>query len=156
MFCSGCGYALSGLAHHACPECGREFNSRDPATYSATPGPRASSSRKIINVSAVAWPCVVQLLALGLLVIARLELGRWPHRLGMDDPKGIPVVSSLMVVVWGAALLMPVSFVATLALVINALFRRSWRTAAAIAATWLSGVALLYSDVAHAWTWFMD
>ncbi|MBI5863031.1 MAG: hypothetical protein HZB38_00690 [Planctomycetes bacterium] len=30
--CRGCGYALRGLPSNRCPECGREFDPRDPAT----------------------------------------------------------------------------------------------------------------------------
>ena len=31
--CRGCGYTLDGLPEHRCPECGRTFDPRDPATF---------------------------------------------------------------------------------------------------------------------------
>lgn len=36
-YCLGCGYALQGLSHRQCPECGRPFNPRDPLTTAAHP-----------------------------------------------------------------------------------------------------------------------
>jgi hypothetical protein len=33
MYCLGCGYDLRGLPENRCPECGRAFDSGDPATY---------------------------------------------------------------------------------------------------------------------------
>lgn len=35
--CLGCGYVLTGLVEPRCPECGREFDPHDPATYSTKP-----------------------------------------------------------------------------------------------------------------------
>ena len=34
MYCLKCGYSLRHLNRSACPECGREFNTNDPSTYS--------------------------------------------------------------------------------------------------------------------------
>jgi hypothetical protein len=36
-YCLGCGYALSGLSHDRCPECGRSFDPQDPLTTAAHP-----------------------------------------------------------------------------------------------------------------------
>lgn len=43
MCCSGCGYALTGLESHICPECGRGFDPLDPTTYSFATHERTAS-----------------------------------------------------------------------------------------------------------------
>ena len=35
--CLGCGYLLRDLPGLTCPECGREFDPADPATFDANP-----------------------------------------------------------------------------------------------------------------------
>jgi len=39
--CLGCGYSLRGLPKPVCPECGREFDPADPATFKDTGKPRS-------------------------------------------------------------------------------------------------------------------
>lgn len=40
MCCLECGYALDRLPSNRCPECGREFDPRDAASYWNTDGPK--------------------------------------------------------------------------------------------------------------------
>ena len=37
MYCRKCGYVLDGLDKNRCPECGREFDPNNQATYKVTP-----------------------------------------------------------------------------------------------------------------------
>ncbi len=37
MFCKACGYELTGIASGPCPECAREFDAADPASFDAVP-----------------------------------------------------------------------------------------------------------------------
>lgn len=37
MRCRSCGYDLSGLAEHRCPECGRGFDPEKPETFLRKP-----------------------------------------------------------------------------------------------------------------------
>jgi hypothetical protein len=108
---------------------------------------------------AIAWPWIIHGLAHVALLVARVSLGRWPHRFGMDDPKGIPAV---MVVLGPAGIMMllwPVSLVGVLVL---SLARRGgvWRVLGRLGvgfAVWSAAfVAIRWLDVAQVWVWIMD
>ena len=103
------------------------------------------------------WPLLLDAYVHALLLVARLELGRWPHRMGADDPKGIPLVSTLCIPAWTAMYLSPLLFGASLIILLRiALF--NGRLAVALLPLVPAGLVLpfLIGDPARAWVWFMD
>ena len=156
VFCKRCAYELAGLAEGACPECGRTFSPHDPTSFNDERHPRLSKGLKTALVLGAGWPLIVQGLGACALVIARMSLGHWPHRFGMDDPKGIPFLSPLMAALTLACLLLPVSFIASAILVVNALASRAWGWAVVISGVWLIGIAILRMDFGDIWAWLMD
>lgn len=92
MRCLGCEYDLRGLSSGCCPECGQLFNPADPATYRSEAffGSRVPKPLALVFAVASAFVPALEILTGHLaLVIARLALGRWPDRMGADDPKYI-------------------------------------------------------------------
>lgn len=157
--CPLCGHGLTpGMER--CSECAT------PRTDFASLMTRGRQDRRIALVafSLAASPWVTQAWLLGMLVVARLELGRWPIRSGADDPKGIPIVSGMMTV--GAILLLalPALALATLMLLLLLAARRAkgprigsvWIPAGLAIAGWFAGFTLLRLDPAQALYWFMD
>ncbi len=73
--CLDCNYALTGVATPRCPECGREFDPADPATF----GPRESPLIHFVRRCAAIQPslrfCV--LLAAGLLIVNVIASPIW-------------------------------------------------------------------------------
>jgi hypothetical protein len=163
--CLNCGYKLDGLNAGACPECAFPFDPGDPRTYTSGPWPqRARRWWRIALVAGSGWLLGMVLLINGLLVVARVVLGRWPARYGADDPKGIPIVGVLHDGILLLGLLFPVAVIASLGALVTAphpvLGPRPWRRAAiAIAGSaglWTAGYVLARLDPAHAGVWFMD
>jgi hypothetical protein len=92
------------------------------------------------------------------LIVARLQLGRWPHRWGMDDPKYIPIVAELHTPLYLLLLFVtpvfPILVICTLA---GALLR-DWRLG--LLMLWISvvvwGGLYVIGDPAEVWVWFFD
>src|SRR5262245_60167127 len=103
MHCFGCGYELRGLPAGACPECGRAFNPSDPQTFGDAP-PRWNPARVIVVWSqrafyvAVASPWMVFVFSNLALILARLERGHWPNRMGGQPPEHSPLANAATVV----------------------------------------------------------
>lgn len=78
---------MSGSPDSAkCPECGSDDWS--------TPRPDSRVAERV-NLCASLIPLACLLLTHCLLLVARLELGRWPNRFGGDDPWNTPWVRVL-------------------------------------------------------------
>lgn len=174
MYCLGCAYELVGLDEGRCPECGRAFNADDDGTFrTAEHMKRALQVRQmkfgLIALALVPW--MAHAFALVALIVARFSLGRWPHRGGADDPKGIAGIELpgeiafflLAVSLWVTALL-PALFVGLmLSLVIMKCQTRTrllggvpWGVCLWAGGLWVCGLALMYWDPAQAWYWLFD
>lgn len=70
--CIGCGYALRGLSSGRCPECGREFDPNNPATFHQGQ-PISRLSRLVLRPISVIW---VGLALIGMCLT--LLATRWP------------------------------------------------------------------------------
>jgi hypothetical protein len=158
MFCKNCLYALRGLPAGPCPECATPFDPSQPATYSQTPR-RLVPALIHLEVAAFAVAGAFPILVHALFVLARLTLGHWPHRLGMNDPKSMPIVKWFHLPV---ALTIPLSFVGAALLVLVLL-------AAGVKGRWIACLRILtflgfaaaawyiaIIDPAQAVKWFMD
>lgn len=169
MYCRTCDYALQGLPAAAlqqpglCPECGARFDPADPATYDNTPqGTRFPLSLRVLRWVAAATPASGAAWCLLTLAVARIQLGRWPHRYGADDPKYIPLVSDMMVVGCTWFLWVPLSGVLVVTLALTDLGSRRagdprpLRRSAAIIALWCAGFLLLVADPGTTLVWFAD
>lgn len=164
IYCIGCDYELRGLGAGSCPECGRAF---DPEDASSVRSERQRRKRSRLTRWLVGWaiavgctPLIANLLGFVSLAIARVSLGRWPHRGGMDDPKyvdGVRVIGAVAILT--LVLSLPaVLAVCALALAIAA--RREVRRALLIGTLaltlWLIGFALARWDLARVWYWLFD
>lgn len=154
MDCPHCGYDVHGLRRPTCPECGSEF---DPGALGKDRDPAISRSVVWFSAVSVGWPFVIQAWAHFMLVAARVQLGRWPHRWGMDDPEGIPFVNIMLGVLAAMYLVtVPLMIAGVVGLLSGAVYRRRltlWLIAAVIA-SWAA--AWLIGDRAEAWVWIMD
>lgn len=87
MFCRRCGYDLTGLPSHRCPECGRAFDPSNRRTI-------AESARRIPKwLDWLAWitPLYAPVALSSIYVtwiVCRVSLGYWPKPM-VDDPKYI-------------------------------------------------------------------
>jgi len=68
MRCLDCDYQLVRLTQNRCPECGREFDPRDPNTF--------AGRRKQINVESLWFACVL-VMVIFLLAFALLVYTAW-------------------------------------------------------------------------------
>jgi hypothetical protein len=92
-----------------------------------------------------------------MLLAARVQLGRWPCRLGPDDPKDIPVVGEMHMVAVVGLLAMPFLVLAGVAGLLFILWHdpiRGLALIALIALLWLGLWAL--GDPTQVWVWFLD
>jgi hypothetical protein len=158
MECLTCRYDLSGVPAGPCPECGQKFDPRDRATY----GPilsRRLPRRWLFWVCpiAAAAPLWVHAWLHLMLIVARLELGRWPHRGGADDPSCIPWVNAMHALGWLGILASPVLIplgVAGLAFLFVYEPVRALVLAGIVGLCWAA--TFLLGDPAQVWVWFMD
>lgn len=130
MKCLECQYDLSAITSSKCPECGRAFDKQDPMSVDLQQPGRFGKlvDRFVYSIFAAASTCALLHIFVGYvaLVAARIDLGRWPHRMGRDDPKFISGFVSAMQLGWIilgllAAVLLSISFVLSFV----ALFRLS-------------------------------
>jgi hypothetical protein len=120
--------------------------------------PRSPVARFGVWIAA-SWPLACLAWLNLMLLAARLELGRWPSRYGADDPKHIPVVASMMMIVGGLLLpALPLSAIALLALVLGAREARygPYLRGAAAWVLWCAGLVLLLADPTKVLAWFLD
>jgi hypothetical protein len=164
VYCRGCNYPLDGLPciacnrPGACPECGTEFDPGDSETYNSSRGDiHAARGRRILKWVCAATPLAGAALCLLTLVVARLQLGRWPHRGGMDDPKSIPFVPGMMALSCLWILWVPVSGVIVVRMALRDYHngRPLWPGAVTLA-LWCLGLLLLLADPGDTFTWFAD
>lgn len=158
MNCLGCGYELSGLPAGSCPECGRAFDPANERTYTLRRWEAPPRWLFALTVAGLAWPTALHLWMHAMLLAARVQLGRWPHMHGMDDPSGI---GGLVPVFMGVALL---AFAATPIVMLLALLglaalwapdrQRGLIAAAAILLAWIALLAI--GDPMDVWVWFLD
>lgn len=157
MLCRGCGYSLKGLDRNCCPECARAFDASDPSTFDAKN--HSIWRRHALVLLAPPWLAVIG--GHAALVLARLQLGRWPHRGGLDDPKYIPGVMYFGWV-WFAGLILTFP---CLVVTIVAIFRPRPRytlcanrelSTLLIGVAWTGGLTLLFADFARVGSWLLD
>jgi hypothetical protein len=164
MYCLGCSYALVGLEESRCPECGRVFDPADLTTYSAKPdgGKRARDAKWVerVLISAGLVPLCANAMGFVALIGARVHLGRWPHRMGWDDPKDLGWVYELTLL---SMLLLVASFPALLLVIMLSIYlaatgvwERLLRGGLIAISVWVCGFVLLRFDPAQVWLWMFD
>ncbi len=160
MKCRDCGYSLEGLSARVCPECSAAFDPADPLTMAPTGRERFWNKPEFYAVVSAVVPWSLVLSIHGMLATARMVLGRWPNRMGMDDPKGIPGLSPMHFVAMVALIaLIPAAFVSMLsALAIEAKRGKGagLRWLLWLIASWVVAWTILRQDPAQAFVWFMD
>ena len=164
MYCLGCEYELTGLEGSCCPECGRRFNADDPATFLSERRSRRCDRRaRLFELALIATsttPLVANLMAHAALVAARVSLGRWPHRFGMDDPKGVDGIGLFYGLAMLALLASPVAALVGLLMASLLAVDRAWlrlvRGGLIAAGLWGMGFALARGDPAQVWVWLFD
>ena len=76
MHCLHCGYDLRGLTEHRCPECGRQFDPGEPATFAAsTQGRRFSVGRSLLGFFCILLSLLTGVIILN--VVPHESSGKW-------------------------------------------------------------------------------
>ena len=152
---------MTGLGARVCPECAREFDPADPeSVVSEHDIARRKRLWRWLGWGAVvgsSWPLLLHAWLLLMLLVARLVLGRWPHRFGGDDPKSISLVREMHWVGMFAVLALPLMVLGglvALAAVTALDWRMGVRRLILIIAVW--AVLLVVGDPAQVGVWFMD
>lgn len=158
MLCRGCGYSLMELQARTCPECGREFDPADPASYVTAKNVRIRTKKlAIVAIVGGATPLLLTSWLYLSYLVGRIVLGRWPETTGFDDPQNILVVKWMQLIAFFGVLLWPVPLILGLGALITVFFRSTrlgmW-CAVAVAASW--GVAALLSKWIDVWGWLLD
>lgn len=104
MKCLECQYDLSAITSNKCPECGRAFDRGDSDSYfgkkHVSKRLRQDKTANVAMLGSVIASAAHTSLVYAALLIARLKLGRWPNRYGMDDPKDISWTTYGLQVFW--------------------------------------------------------
>lgn len=158
MLCLGCGYSLQGLDRNSCPECARAFDPSDPTTFDVK---SSSIWRRHALLVLLAPPWIAVIGGHSALVMARLQLGRWPHRDGLDDPKYIPGVMYFGWVWFAGLVLTFPCLVATVVAVFGPRPRYSLcasreLSVLLIGIAWAAALILLFADFARVGVWLLD
>ncbi|MFG0284625.1 MAG: hypothetical protein ACF8R7_09410 [Phycisphaerales bacterium JB039] len=164
MYCLGCEYELAGLEGGCCPECGRAFDAGDSRTFSRERHSQLRDRRarpcEIALIAAATTPLVANLMAHAALVAARVSLGRWPHRFGADDPKGVAGIGLFYGLAMLALLASPVAALVGLLMAALLVVDRAWvrllRGGLIAACLWGFGILLTQGDPAQVWVWLFD
>lgn len=117
-------------------------------------------------LAAGAVPLTANAFAMAALLTARISLGRWPDRGGMDDPGHVPWVDPVSYPAYLLVLMtIPAGIVmSVISLILLArsdsprkplIARREMPVMIALA-LWLMGVALTRTDPAEVWQWLWD
>jgi hypothetical protein len=163
VFCKACEYDLAGLGAGPCPECGRVFDPAEARTFNSRPRRERDARAFAIGavcIAGLAWVPVVLIHVC--LVVARLRLGRWPHRMGLDDPKEMlaGVLEGLYLTAGWSILLIGVAILGTPVMLALVGVSRGWRLLLVVGPLTLviiaGAIALGRWDPAQAVTWFMD
>lgn len=160
MKCGKCEYDLSGISDLVrCPECGT-------TDWAAEQRDTTWRWLKWVSLAAMLTPVAAIVLVHIMLVVARLQLGRWPGRHGADDPKSIPFVNDLhtltsLVVFPGLAFALPLSTCITFSSLVSAtwpvrLSHPRIVAAGATVAAWMACYIFVRLDPAQAFVWFRD
>jgi hypothetical protein len=162
MFCQHCQYNLHGLTRYRCPECGREFDPDDPATFDPKPTSCAHWPLWLVAAGAAyPWLAVCGLATTWL--TACVVLGR-PPRPSADDPLEIGTVVSI-VYYFTALSCMTAPFALMLTAVGLVAIARTWPyprrhpTVLAFAGTvisWFLAFVTLTGRLHEVGVWFMD
>ena len=114
MWCVACGYDLRGLRGGRCPECGRGFDPKDPATFRRSRrrvprGVRVAGGALARGVGlALASFAVTIAIVAGLAALADIERSPIPVRLHDDAYHAIliiwPISAALLVILYVAAM----------------------------------------------------
>lgn len=105
-------------------------------------------------------PLLANVFGFAALLIARLSLGRWPHRGGMDDPSYINGVSPFAFLSLAFVILSWLSLIAALILMgfleAHVSRKRIIRDAVITLGLWAIGTSLIQSDPAQVFVWLWD
>lgn len=160
MYCRSCHYDLRTLPAGCCPECAAAFDPADVATWSVHPFARGDRAFVLVQVTAAAMMLWFPLLVHVMLVAARLSLGRWPNRMGGDDPKDVAGLGALYALaVLSMLALTPVGAATTLITPCLAAATGRWRVIWKLVLIGLFGWAslgVMRWDPAQAVVWFFD
>ena len=162
MYCRTCRYDLRGLDAVTCPECGAAFDPRDPETYFKTRHERpASFWFALVCLLGCAGPFIELGLIHLALVAARVSLGRWPQRFGMDDPKDLTGIGAAAYYLASLGFfLVPMSLAFVLVGVtmyaVRGHARRGVMFIVVAAVSWAAAIVIARMDPARAMVWFMD
>lgn len=160
VLCRTCGYSLYGLTERSCPECSTPFNPSDPSTFHT--GAERAQRKKLLALSCVAAapPWLTLIGGHAALMIARLSLGRWPNRMGADDPGSIHWVAlPILVFAVGWLLLIPglIASIGVVTAVASSLgVRAAVRRFLVLLLSWLVALTLVRLDPAQVGVWIMD
>lgn len=161
MYCLTCRYELADLEQPVCPECGHAFDPADPRTFDVRPNAqRLGRLLERLILATASIPLLANAFAYTALIAARWSLGRWPNRLGAEDPKDIVGAYWLTIV----AMLLFVGSLPALIGYAGCAIRmcvlrpgaRSMLIGLAGAALWAAGFMLARWDGADVWMWIMD
>lgn len=164
MRCPSCRYELAGCPRReaggrelvTCPECGRNVDPAECETERDYSGPALGVVAFVLSAA----PLAAHAMGYVILVAARLELGRWPRRTGLDDPTELDSVWPLMIVSFFLILMAGAGPVMWPALLLGMGLARDWvwlrRALVAPVVIWCIGVLLMRWDPAEVWVWLMD
>jgi len=161
MYCRACGYKLVGLPAGPCPECAAPFDPAVPASFRATERPLwprwFAAACVLVCTGPLAHIALIHLALVG----ARITLGRWPNRMGADDPHDLTGLGFVLYcIAMFSIVLMPASLGAGVIGLVAAL--RSRNTAlgplifVTLLASWFLTMLMALLDPAQAIVWFRD
>lgn len=164
MYCLRCAYKLEGLEEHRCPECGLVFDPDDAQTFDAVLGHRSRDHLakwfEWTMIATAAMPVIANIFAYVKLFGARIWLGYWPHRTGVDDPSSIQGIRLLSTCSQYLVLLSLPATVCAVMCGVALLACRAWKRAARgwliALVLWTSGSAMFHYDPHWVWSWIFD
>jgi hypothetical protein len=136
------------------------FDPSDPTTYRVRDDRALRRWLSWVAIASAAPPWIMLVCGHASLVVARLMLGRWPHRMGRDDPKGIPgIMIPTAVFAIGVLLLLPglmASFGVVIAMLRVCGKRDGLKWFLVMLCAWIAAILLIRLDPAQVGVWMMD